>query len=51
MEYRFLAFLFSFNLFGNDSINHKERNFLQMSITLKLLVVWEQKKENKKKLC
>ena len=48
IEYCFLAFLFSFNLLGNDSINHKDRNFLQMSITLKLSVVWEQKKRTKR---
>ena len=38
------CFPFSFNLLGNDAINHKDRNFLQMSITLKVSVVWEQKK-------
>ena len=48
IEYCFLAFLFSFNLLGNDSINHIDRNFLQMSITLKLSVVWEQKKRTKR---
>ena len=48
IEYCFLAFLFSFNLLGNDSINHEDRNFLQMSITLKLSVVWEQKKRTKR---
>ena len=37
-----------FNLLGNDSINHKDRNFLQMSITLKVSVVWEQKKRTKR---
>ena len=50
IEYCFLAFLFSFNLLGNDSMNHKDRNFYKCRLHLNFRLYGNKRKEQKETL-